>query len=76
MALDADRVRRLLQQLRQTFGERSQVAQPPVVVVSVDIRRYFRKLIDKEFYEVPVLSYQELSPEIQIQPLGRLFAAA
>ena len=76
LALDADRVRRLLQQLRQTFGERSQVAQPPVVVVSVDIRRYFRKLIDKEFYEVPVLSYQELSPEIQIQPLGRLFAAA
>lgn len=76
LALDADRVRRLLHQLRQTFGERSQVAQPPVVVVSVDIRRYFRKLIDKEFYEVPVLSYQELSPEIQIQPLGRLFAAA
>ena len=76
LALDAETVRRLLRQLHQTMGDLSQVAQKPVVVVPVDIRRYFRKLIDKEFYDVPVLSYQELSPDIQIQPLGRLLAVA
>jgi len=43
-----------------------------VIVVSVDIRRYFRKMIEKEYYELPVLSFQELSAEINIQPLGRL----
>ena len=47
-------------------------ARKPVIIVSVDIRRYFRKMIEKDYYELPVLSFQELSAEINIQPLGRL----
>ena len=54
------------------MGDLSRIQQKPVVIVSVDIRRYFRKMIDKDYYELPVLSFQELSPEINIQPLGRL----
>ena len=44
----------------------------PVMLVSVDIRRYLRKIIESEYAELPVLSYQELSKEINIQPLGRI----
>jgi type III secretion protein V len=29
-------------------------------------------LIEGELYDLPVLSYQELTPEITIQPLGRI----
>lgn len=76
LALEPETVRRILRQIRQTVGDLSRIAQKPVVVVPVDIRRYFRKMIDKEFYELPVLSYQELAPEITIQPLGRLHATA
>ena len=50
----------------------SKIPQKPVIIVSVDIRRYFRKMIEKDYYELPVLSFQELSSEINIQPLGRL----
>ena len=50
----------------------SKIPQKPVIIVSVDIRRYFRKMIEKDYYELPVLSFQELSQEINIQPLGRL----
>jgi type III secretion protein V len=38
----------------------------------MDIRRYVRKLIEPELYELPVLSYQELAQEVTIQPLGRV----
>jgi type III secretion protein V len=38
----------------------------------MDIRRYVRKLIELELYELPVLSHQELTEEITIQPLGRI----
>ena len=38
----------------------------------MDVRRYLRKLIEKELYEVPVLSHQELTEEITVQPLGRI----
>jgi type III secretion protein V len=40
----------------------------------MDIRRYMRKLLEQELTELPVLSYQELTPEINIQPLARIQA--
>jgi type III secretion protein V len=29
-------------------------------------------MVEQEFYELPVLSYQELTQEISVQPLGRI----
>ena len=42
------------------------------MIVDMDIRRYVRKLIELELYELPVLSYQELTQEITIQPMDRI----
>ncbi len=36
------------------------------------VRNYLRKMIEQDLYELPVLSYQELTQEINIQPLGRV----
>ncbi|MCQ2388955.1 MAG: type III secretion system export apparatus subunit SctV, partial [Kiritimatiellae bacterium] len=72
LAMDPQTVRAILATVKKTVGDLSKIQQKPVIVVSVDIRRYFRKMIDKDYYELPVLSFQELSPEINIQPLGRL----
>jgi type III secretion protein V len=38
----------------------------------MDVRRYIRKLIEGELHELPVVSYQELTQEITVQPLGRV----
>jgi type III secretion protein V len=38
----------------------------------MDIRRYVRSLTENEFFDLPVLSYQELSPDIRIQTMGQL----
>ncbi|MCL2029282.1 MAG: type III secretion system export apparatus subunit SctV [Deltaproteobacteria bacterium] len=46
--------------------------QAPVLLTSMDIRRYVRRLIEQDFYELPVLSYQELTPEITTQPIARI----
>jgi type III secretion protein V len=46
--------------------------QPPVLLTGIDVRRFARKLIEGEFPELPVVSYQEIVPEIRIQPLGRV----
>jgi type III secretion protein V len=43
-----------------------------VVVTSADIRRYVRRLLETEHPGVAVLSYQELTPEAKLQPLGRV----
>ena len=72
LAMDPATVRAILGVVKRTIGDLAKIPQKPVIIVSVDIRRYFRKMIEKDWYELPVLSFQELSAEINIQPLGRL----
>ncbi len=47
-------------------------ARPPVILTTADIRRYFRKVIELEFPQLAVLSYQELSENLRIQPIARV----
>ena len=72
LAMDPATVRAILAVVKRTIGDLAKIPQKPVIIVSVDIRRYFRKMIEKDYYELPVLSFQELSAEINIQPLGRM----
>ncbi len=72
LALDPSQVRKLMESIKNTVGDMRKLKLKPVMLVSVDIRRYLRKIIETEYAELPVLSYQELSKEINIQPLGRI----
>jgi type III secretion protein V len=47
-------------------------AKPPVILTTSEIRRYFRKIIELEFPQLSVLSYQELSENLRIQPIARV----
>jgi len=58
--------------LHQETDEALRRNQAPVLLTSMDIRRYVRRLIEAEFYDLPVLSYQELTPEITTQPIARI----
>jgi type III secretion protein V len=43
-----------------------------VLLTSMDIRRYVRKMIEQELYDLPVISYQELTSDVNVQPLARV----
>lgn len=47
-------------------------AKPPVILTTSEIRRYFRKIIELEFPQLSVLSYQELAENLRIQPIARV----
>ena len=72
LALDPAVARRFVGNLKEVVGDVAGRTPAPVLLVSMDVRRYTRKLIESELYDLPVLSYQELTPEITIQPLGRV----
>jgi len=74
LALEPMTVKALLTSVRKEVGDILESNQRPVLLTSLDVRRYTRKLIEQEFYELPVLSHQELTEEITIQPLGRIAA--
>lgn len=72
LALDPKLSKQIVEAVKTTVGDLSLSAQRPVLLTSMDIRRYVRKMIEGELYELPVVSYQELTPEINIQPLARV----
>ncbi|CAQ83149.1 MULTISPECIES: type III secretion system export apparatus subunit SctV [Photorhabdus] len=72
LALDPAVTQNFLEQMRKTVGDLTQMQNKPVLIVSMDIRRYVRKLIEGDHHSLPVLSYQELTQQINIQPLGRV----
>jgi len=72
LALDPSVTQQFLVQVKNTVGDPSRMPHKPVMVVSMDIRRYVRKLIESDLYELPVLSFQELTQQINVQPLGRI----
>jgi type III secretion protein V len=72
LALPPETTAQIVGNVRREVGELSDAPPRPVLLTSMDIRRYVRKMIEQEFYELPVLSYQELTQEIAVQPLGRI----
>ncbi len=72
LALDPGTSKRLVESIKKTAGDRAAAAHKPVLLTSMDIRRYLRKLIEQDLYDLPVLSFQELTTDINIQPLARV----
>jgi type III secretion protein V len=72
LALDPDSVQMILHAMRSTIVPTPLGGQPPVLLTAIDVRRFVRKLIEGEYPDMPVVSYQEIVPEIRIQPLGRV----
>ncbi len=72
LALDPNTTKKLVENIKASVGDISSNVRKPVLLTSMDIRRYLRKMIEQDLYELPVLSYQELTPEINVQPLARV----
>lgn len=72
LALDPPTAKKIVKAIKDEVGDLGLQEHKPVLLTSMDIRRYVRKLIEMEVYELPVLSHQELTEEITIRPLGRI----
>ena len=68
LALDPLEMSRLMTRFRNVV----QVFKPAAIVTAVDIRRHVRKLIEQDCFDVPVLSYHELLPSLQLEALHRV----
>ena len=72
LSLDPETSKRFLDAVSDAAGDYRKQSQKPVLLASMDIRRYVRRLIEAKHYNLMVLSYQELTPEISVQPLSRI----
>ena len=72
LALSPDVHRQLISSMKGVIVSVGQHTLPPVILAPMDIRRFVRKIVEREFPDLAVLSYQELSPKANVQPLERI----
>ena len=70
LALTPEQSNELISSIQRTLEMVDYHNMQPVFLTSMDIRRYLRKLLEKHYYEIPVLSFQELSSNIKIDVLA------
>lgn len=72
LSLDPNIAHDILEAIRREVEALPPTAQKPIIITDAEVRRFVRKMVELEFPELTVLSYQELAPELNIQPVGRI----
>jgi type III secretion protein V len=72
VAIDPQLLQRVANEIRAVRGEQGAAFGRVVMLCSMDVRRHLRKLTEGEFFELPVLSFQELSGDVPVVPVGQV----
>ncbi|HEX3821591.1 MAG TPA: type III secretion system export apparatus subunit SctV [Candidatus Sulfotelmatobacter sp.] len=70
LAMDPAMSRQVMEAARAQLGDLPAGAQRPVIVTDSEIRRFVKRLLDFGIPDIAVLSYDQLTPQINLQPLG------
>ncbi|MEC0091390.1 flagellar biosynthesis protein FlhA [Paenibacillus macquariensis] len=70
LALDPMSTQTIYQKLNEQINRLLQSGQQPIFLTSPTIRMYLRQVIERTMQDIPVLSYSELEPNVEIQSVG------
>ena len=74
LALSPDMMQNIIQQLGDEIRKFQELSQDPIVLTSQVVRQHFYHLIEQFYPSVYVLSFNEISNNIQIQAVGNIGA--
>lgn len=70
LSLDPDDSQRILEAIASQVEQASLIQQSPIILCSPAVRMYVRQLTERYFPQVPVLSYNELEANVEVQSTG------
>ncbi|SDT46115.1 flagellar biosynthesis protein FlhA [Paenibacillaceae bacterium GAS479] len=70
LAIDPVASQQICSRVSEQVTRQIQSGQQPVVLASPTIRMYLRQIIERVMGDVPVLSYSELEPSVEVQSVG------
>ncbi len=70
LALDPMTTQQVYQRLTEQVQRIVEAGNQPIILASPNIRMYVRQIVDRTMPDVPVLSYNELEPSVEIQSVG------
>ncbi|HEY0826917.1 MAG TPA: flagellar biosynthesis protein FlhA [Bacilli bacterium] len=70
LVLDPASTQMIYQKLNEQVSKLIQTGQQPIILTSPTIRMYLRQLLERTMHDIPVLSYSELEPNVEIHSVG------
>ncbi len=70
LSIDPESSQTIFQKITEQAGQLQQNGVQPILLTSPAIRIYMRQFVERFAPDLPVLSYNELEPEIEIQSVG------
>lgn len=70
LAIDPETSQRIYQTMSTEVSKMVNSGQQPIILSSPAIRMYLRQLMERMMPDVPVLSYSELEPHVEVQSVG------
>ncbi len=70
LSIDSESSQTIFQKITEQAGQLQQNGVQPILLTSPAIRIYMRQFVERFAPDLPVLSYNELEPEIEIQSVG------
>ncbi|MEK3808918.1 flagellar biosynthesis protein FlhA [Metabacillus sp. SLBN-84] len=70
LAMDPDLSQAIIESIAKEVEQLSLQEQTPILLCSPAVRMYVRQLIDRYFPQLPVLSYNELEANVEVQSVG------
>lgn len=70
LSIDPTISQRILESIASQVEQFSMVEQTPIILCSPAVRMYVRQLTERYFPKVPILSYNELEANVEVQSVG------
>lgn len=70
LAIDPGSSQLIYQKVSEQINRMTEMGQQPVLLSSPTIRMYLRQLLERTMQDIPVISYSELEPHVEIQSIG------
>ncbi|MCR8656268.1 flagellar biosynthesis protein FlhA [Paenibacillus endoradicis] len=70
VSLDPVSSQQIYQRLTEQVNRLLQSGQQPIVLTSPTIRMYLRQVVARTLQDIPILSYSELEPNVEVQSVG------
>ncbi len=70
LAMDPETSQRIYQSMTEQVSKMAASGQQPIILSSPAIRMYLRQLMERMMPDIPVISYNELEPHVEVQSVG------
>lgn len=68
LALEPAQTQRIIEIIRNALGE----TRRGLLITAIDVRRYLRKMIERDLVDIEVLSFQEIGDAVELNVLGNI----